>query len=455
MFCRRALFQLLPLALVLAVLLPTTGAAQAVTFNKHVLPILQNNCQSCHRPGQIGPMSLLNYKDARPWAKAIKEAVVSRKMPPWLADPKYGHFNNDRSLKPAEIETLTAWADGGAAEGDAKDAPSPVQWPGDGWQIQPEVVVEAPPYSVPARGVKEWEQLAIPSPFKEDTWITSVEVLPGQPSVVHHYCFNFQTHKPEIEYNVYEWMEVPRDDEGVAKNPHRGVDTKEGYVLRRKVGSTEEHRFQGRQTIRGGSEFCYLPGLPFEDYRPVNAGVFVPGGSDIILSMHYTPNGTAVTDRTKIGFTVAKTPPMKRFVRQDGEDGQNPPVLRKHAIQELAIPPGESNYLAPVAEITFLKDLEVVWFRPHAHVRAKSVQYKLKYPDGREQIVLNVPRYDFNWQLTYRTSIQVPKGSKMFVEFRYDNSANNKYNPNPNKWVYYGDQSWEEMGTPNMGFLVD
>ncbi len=417
-----------------------------VTFYKDVLPILQKNCQSCHRPGQIGPMSLMSHKEARPWAKAIKAAVLSKKMPPWFADPQYGHFNNDRSLKPAEIETLAAWADSGAVEGDSKDAPAPVPWPADGWQIQPDIAVDLPLYPVPARGVKEWEQLAIPAPFKEDTWVTSVEILPGQPSVVHHFCFNFEKHKP---------MEVPRDDDGVSKNRGRGVDTKEGIVIRREVGRTEETRRQGIQTIRGGNEFCYLPGLPYEDYRPVNAGVFVPAGSDIVMSLHYTPNGVALVDRTRIGFTVAKVPPAKRFVPQDGEDGQSAPLVRRHAIRELAIPPYERNYLGPAAEITFLKDVELVWFRPHAHMRATSVQYKLAYPDGREEIVLNVPHYDFNWQLTYRTSLKIPKGSRMHVEFRYDNSANNKYNPDPSKWVYYGDQSWEEMGTPNMGFLMD
>jgi hypothetical protein len=430
-------------------------ATAAVTFTKDVLPILQKNCQSCHRPGQIGPMSLLTYKDARPWTKAIKSAVLTKKMPPWFADPQYGHFNNDRSLKPAEIETLVAWAEGGALEGDPKDAPAPIQWPDEGWQIQPDVSVDLPAYRVPGRGVKEWEQLAIPAPFKEDTWVTSVEILPGQPSVVHHYCFNFEKHKPTTLYNVYEWMEVPRDEDGISRNRSRGVDTKEGIVIRRAVGSTEETRHEGRQTIRGGNEFCYLPGLPYEDYRPVNAGVFVPAGSDIVVSMHYTPNGVDLIDRTRIGFTVSKEPPAKKFIPQDGEGGASAPVVRRHAIQELAIPPNESNYLAPVADITFQKDVELVWFRPHAHVRGKSVQYKLFYPDGREEIVLNVPHYDFNWQLTYRTSLKIPKGSRMHVEFRYDNSANNKYNPDPNRWVYYGDQSWEEMGTPNMGFLVD
>ncbi len=428
---------------------------RVVTFYKDVFPILQKNCQTCHRPGQIAPMSLLTYKDARPWAKAMKAAVVARKMPPWFADPKYGHFNNDRSLKPAEIETLVAWVDRGAVEGNAKDAPAPVQWPDEGWQIKPDVVIDLPAYKVPATGVKEWEQLAIPAPFKEDTWVTSVEISPGQPAVVHHYCFNFETHKPTTVYNVYEWMEVPRDGDGVATNHKRGADTKEGIVLRRAVGSTVETRQPGRQTIRGGNQFCYLPGLPYEDYRPVNAGVFVPAGSDIVVSMHYTANGVDLIDKTRIGFTVTKVAPAKRFIPQDGEDGANAPVARKQTIQDLAIPPYESNYVGPPADITFLTDVELVWFRPHAHMRAISAQYKLFYPDGRDEIVLNVPHYDFNWQLTYRTSLKIPKGSRMHVEFSYDNSANNRFNPDPSKWVYYGDQSWEEMGTPNMGFLVD
>src|SRR5207249_7622182 len=148
---------------------------------------------------------------------------------------------------PADIDPLVSWVDQGAAESAAKDAPPPVEWPDDGWQIQPEVVVDLPPYRVPARGVKEWEQLALPAPFKEDTWVTSVEILPGQPAVVHHLCFNFEKHKPTTLYNVYEWMDVPRDEDGVSKNRARGVDTKEGIVVRRDVGSTEEKREAGFQ----------------------------------------------------------------------------------------------------------------------------------------------------------------------------------------------------------------
>ena len=184
-------------------------SAKVVTFHTDVLPLVQKHCQSCHRPGQIGPFSMLTYKEARPWARAIKQAVVSREMPPWFADPQYGHFDNDRSLKQAEIDTIAAWVDSGAAEGDPKDAPAPIEWPAGGWQIQPDVVVELPPYPVPAYGVKEWENLAIPAPFTRDTWVTSVEVLPGQPGLVHHMCFSFEKHKPTTPHYVYEWGGSP------------------------------------------------------------------------------------------------------------------------------------------------------------------------------------------------------------------------------------------------------
>jgi len=231
------------------------------------------------------------------------------------------------------------------------------------------------------------------------------------------------------------------------------------------VGSTVETRRSGRPDVRGGNEFCYLPGLAFEDYRSLQAGVFVPAGSDILVSVHYTTNGAAVVDRTRIGFTIAKEAPAKVFVSQGGGgEGEvaaaslatDNSILERHQANDtLAIPPNDANYPGPPADITFKKDIELVWFRPHAHVRGKSVRYTLIYPDGREEIVLDVPHYDFNWQLTYRTSLKIPKGSRMHVQFTYDNSANNKYNPNQNKWVYYGGQSWEEMGTPNMGFVAE
>jgi hypothetical protein len=432
-----------------------TDDNNAPTFYKNVLPIVQAHCQSCHRPGQIGPFSLLDYQSARPWAKAIKSAVATKVMPPWFASSESLHFDNDRSLKQAEIDTMVAWVNNGAPAGEPSDAPPPVQWPQGGWNIKPDVTVDLPPFPVPATGVLEWENLVIPSPFKEDTWVTSVEILPGATAVVHHECFGFEEHKPTTPYNVYEWVGVPRDDNGVAKDHDGTTGPKDGTVFSQAVGSTEVTAREGKPLLHGSNEFCYLPGLTYEDYRSVHAGVLVPAGSDMFLTIHYTTNGAAVTDRSRIGFTVAKEPPPMRFVPQGTGDGDAPEAGRKQANEKLAIPPYDGNYSGPPADITFKKDVTLVWFRPHAHVRGKSVRYTLIYPDGRQQVVLDVPHYDFNWQLEYQTLLKIPAGSRMSVQFTYDNSASNKYNPDPSKWVYYGGQSWEEMGTPNMGFLMD
>ena len=451
----------------LAVAVAATASAEpaSVTFTKDVLPILQKNCQSCHRPGQVAPMSLITYEDARPWAKAIKAAVAQRKMPPWFADRNYGHFTNDRSLAQSDVDTLARWADTGAVQGNPKDAPAAIQWPKDGWGIQPDVVMDLPAHDVPARGVLEWELIAFPSPFKTDTWVTSMEILPGDPSVVHHMCFSFEKHKPTTVYNRYEWVQVPRDATGNPTPGNSGFGELPGMIIAtRDVGSADVKLRQGHPTLKQNLDFCYLPGAGYDDYRSWGAGKLVPAGSDIILSLHYTTNGKAIVDRTKIGFTVAKTPPAKKFLVQGA--GEDAPVIAPTAASnravfasaynpQFAIPPNDASYLAPPMDITFLRDAEIVRLRPHAHVRGKSAQYRLTYPNGRDEIVLNVPNYDFNWQLSYATSIHVPKGSRLRFEFRYDNSASNKNNPDPARWVYQGFQSWEEMMAPNLGFLVD
>lgn len=445
----------------------STQSATPVTFHNDVLPILQKNCQSCHRPGQIAPFSMLNYQETRPWAKAIKGAVVSRTMPPWPADRNYGHFLNDRSLKQADIDTLAAWADTGASEGDPSTAPAPVQWPADNWKIQPDRIVDLPAYPVPARGTLEWYNLAVPVPFQEDTWVTSMELLPGDPAVVHHICWSFEKHRPTTVYNRYEWMELPRDEAGVATiRGNTPMIREEQIIATQVVGSAEIKRSRGRLSIAGGIQFCYVPGLTYEDYRVWGAGRLVPAGSDIILSIHYTPNGKEVVDRSRIGFTVAKTPPAKKFVQLLAAGGAVPTgaggvpagaggVPTGATRRMLAIPPFDDNYLAPPLDITFLKDVELVWLWPHAHLRGKSAMFKLIHPDGREEILLNVPRYDFNWQLSYQTSVKIPKGARIHAELRYDNSAKNKFNPDPSRWVYEGDQTWEEMTGLVTGYLLD
>jgi hypothetical protein len=407
--------------------------SSAVTFNRDVLPVLQKHCQTCHRPGQVAPMSFLTYKETRPWAKAMKAAVTLRKMPPWFADPKFGHFLNDQSLKPGEMEAIAKWADTGAAEGNPKDAPPAIQWP-EGWRIKPDVIVAGPTYDVPAHpknNVVEWVSITVPSGFTKDTWITSVQIKPEHPAVAHHICLGFNPHTPNIKYNDPVWQDKPRDEEGSAI-PGKGPTF---------APASPDGRF------RSMSEDCYLPGNPVADYRDFHAAKLVPAGSDITLNLHYTPNGTAVTDHVQVGFTVAQEAPQRRYVSFLTSAPSDP--------AHFAIPPNDGNWQSPPAEVTFNQDVELVYLMPHMHFRGKDMTYSLVYPDGRTEVILNVPHYDFNWQLGYNTTIQVPKGTKLHIEAHFDNSVNNKFNPNPNKTVYYGEMTWEEMMNPFFGVVVD
>ena len=441
-----------------------TGAAaqsSTSTFNKDVLPILQNNCQGCHRPGQIAPMSLLTYKDARPWAKAIKNAVVTKTMPPWFADEKYGHFLNERRLKQNEIDVISKWADAGAPEGNAKDAPVPVQWPEGGWQIKPDKVVDGPTYEVPAKGVVEWTWYVVPGGFDKDTWVTSIEVLPSQKAVTHHVCLSYVQHTPDIEYfKAVLPRAIQRDENG---NEIRNVGGQRGGPgggapgPGPRGGGAEQ---RGPAGVPGGVlaaifgrsagtaliEECYEPGRAPADFRPLNAAKLIPAGTDIAVNVHYTPNGTPVTDHVQIGFTVAKETPKRRYIAMSATSPSSP--------AQFAIPPNNPNWEAPPAVVTFDQDVELVGLMPHMHVRGKAARFDLEYPDGKKETILNVPKYDFNWQLWYDTSIKVTKGTTMRVYAWYDNSANNKFNPNPNATVYYGDQTWEEMHFPSYGLVL-
>ena len=403
-----------------------------ITFSKDVLPILQKNCQSCHRPGQMAPVSFLTYRETRPWAKAIKDAVLTRKMPPWFADPKHGHFTNDNSLKQTEIETLTKWADSGAKEGKAGDAPTPIKWP-NGWMIEPDIIVQGSSFDVPAttkNNVVEWMNVIVPTGFKTDTWITSVQIKPKYPEVTHHICIvGYLPHTPDIQYNVPEWKDKVRDQDGSAI-PGKGP-TSGGRASR---------------AVEAGGD-CYVPGNPAGDYRSFGAAKLVPAGSDMLLSLHYTPNGTAVRDDVLIGYTVMKEPPKRRYVTFFPSASTDPKLF--------AIPPRHPNWQSPPVDMTFDADAELVYMMPHMHARGKDMTYTLEYPDGRKEVVLHVPRYDFNWQLGYHTSVHVPKGSKIHVDAHYDNSPNNRSNPNPEKTVYYGEMTWEEMMMPFFGVVVD
>jgi hypothetical protein len=395
-----------------------------VTFYSDVQPILEAKCQTCHRPGEVAPMSLVTYVDARPWAKAIKAAVLARKMPPWSADPRYGHFLNDPTLTTDEIQTLSDWADGGAPAGDPITRP-PVAFQ-NGWKIPPDVIVSLPhPIPVPAKGVVEITEVTIPTGFTRDTWVASIESRPGNPAVVHHADVFLVPHKKGVKYGVPEVTTKLRDADGVAVDKVQSDDALRDLL---------------------GLEAIYVPGVSPADYRVHGAAKLIPGGTDFIIQMHYTPNGTATTDQTQVGFTLAKEKPSRRFVTIV------PTALRDES--HFHIPAGDPNWESH-AEVVFEQDAELAWLLPHMHLRGKDMTYRLIYPTGESETILTV-KYDFNWQLSYdlRNPIAVPKGTRLKVTAHFDNSPNNPFNPDPSKDVWWGDQTWEEMMIPYFGVIV-
>jgi hypothetical protein len=403
------------------------SAPPTVTFNKDVLPILQKNCQVCHRPGEIGPMPLISYEGTRPWAKAIKGAVVARKMPPWFADPKYGHFTNDRRLSDRDVRKIVAWVDAGAPEGDAKDKPSPIAWT-DGWNIQPDSIFQMPdPYTIPPTGVLDYIYIVIPTGFTRDMWVTAAEVRPSARSVVHHVIavvrppgsLWMKDAKPLVPYIA---PKQSTEGEPDANDP-------------------------GSEPVNMSYELlaAYSPGIQPQRFDIDHSAKLIPAGSDIVLQVHYTPNGkTSVQDQTRVGITFAKEPPPKRFFSAVAN------------ASHWAIPPGDPNYEAH-GSITFGEPVELVFIQPHMHLRGKDMTIRLVYPAGQSETLLSVPHYDFNWQIIYYLAkpLQLPKGARVEVTAHWDNSANNPNNPDPAKTVKWGDQSWDEMLSVPMGVIID
>lgn len=244
----------------------------------------------------------------------------------------------------------------------------------------------------------------------------------------------FVPHDPNIPYNV------PLLPRGEILRDKDGVEIK-------KPGPPQATPILSLFAKGNGIEECYEPGRGPADFRQYNAAKLIPAGTDIAINVHYTPNGNAVTDHVEIGFTVAKEPPKRRYLALSGA----PSTDR----DKFAIPPYADNFEVPPAEFTFAQDVELVGLMPHMHVRGKSNTFYLDQPDGKSEIILNIPKYDFNWQQWFDTSVKVAKGTKLRVVARYDNSINNKFNPDPSKTVYYGDQTWEEMHFPSFGVVVD
>jgi hypothetical protein len=427
----------------------TPETALPVTFNQHVLPILQENCQSCHRAGEIGPMDFTSYGGTRPWAKAIKSAVLNKQMPPWLADSRYGVFRNAPKLTESDIRTLVAWVDAGAPEGDSADRPVPRKW-NEGWRIQPDVVVSMPEsVRIQAQGAGEVREFLVANPFNEDTWVTAIEVRPGDRSVVHHAIL--QVSDPEVDQALHERLaNTPflsaaaaalNSKNRVVPDPNGGS----GYSGVRGLLSRAEELRTGKGSFMT-MEAVYAPGAPPMDYRHSGSAKLIRGGGQIRIEMHYTPNGKETFDQTRIGFTLAKAPVRRSFVLMAPE----------HLVDTgRPIPAGDGNWES-TGEITFTRDVELVWFMPHMHLRGKDMTFQITYPDGRVETVLSA-RYNFNWQIGYEVEkpIRIPRGARMLVTAHHDNSANNKLNPEPGKEVLWGDLTGQEMMIPWFGVVVD
>jgi hypothetical protein len=279
----------------------------------------------------------------------------------------------------------------------------------------------------------------MPSGFTKDTWVSSVQIKPEFPAVTHHLCLAYVPHNPAYKYGVSYWYDKERDEGGSAL-ADKGPTFLGGGTLRSSDGIAPT------VPLPGGAEECYLPGNFAADFRAIHAAKLIPAGYDIVFALHYTPNGTAVTDHVQVGFTVLDHAPERRYV----SFLTSSPTDAKR----FAIPPNNPNWESPEAEVTFLEDAELVYLMPHMHFRGKDMTYRLEFPDGTSKTILSVPRYDFNWQLGYNTAIKVPKGTKMHVSAHFDNSTNNKFNPDPNKTVYYGTMTWEEMMNPFYSVVV-
>jgi hypothetical protein len=389
-----SLFLFTGVALVCANFAPTLSSSEArnkiaaPTFTKDIAPIFNTNCVSCHREGEIAPMALTSYKESRPWAKAIREKVVSREMPPWHADPKHGEWANDCRLSQKDLDTIVAWVDSGTKEGDPKDLPPAPKF-AKGWQIgEPDVVINMPEeFTVPAQGAVPYMYFTVPSNFKEDKYIAAMEARAGDLSVVHH---------------IVVYVRDPKE---------RPAKQDIGTGL---LGALSP----------GNTPFIAQPGT----------AKLIKAGSNIVFQMHYTPSGKVTKDRSMIGLKFANGPVEKVITTTAAWD------------PSFVIPANAENHEIK-AVYTVDEDIEILSLMPHMHLRGKDYVYRAIYPDGRSEILLNVPRYDFGWQVYYypKKAIRIPKGSRIETIAHYDNSTKNPQNPDPTKPVRFGEQTWEEM----------
>ena len=415
---------LLCLSLPVASIGSATAADEKPAYSD-VEPILREHCQGCHQPGEVAPMSLRTYDEVRPWARAIRRAVASRAMPPWFADPAIGTFRNDPRLSDAEIETVVSWVEGGAPHGPgpeagAASAPREIREHDPQWLIgSPDLIVEMPePFVVPAEGTVEYVYIRMPTELSEDRWIHALEVQPGARSVVHHIDLLVCARGCEADGDL------------AALEP--GVATQ-------LAGSpiTEKPRLRRESSVDGDDlEFLasFLPGgRPLQ--LPPGTARRLAAGSELIFNIHYTPNGEAVRDQSRVGFVFGPRP--ERRVVSFFLDNWT-----------FWIPAGDSDYEL-TSSAWLARDVELLGLTPHMHFRGKSAEIVVQRPSSPPESLLSVPRYDFNWQITYLLDQpkRLPAGSRIDTVLHWDNSAGNPYNPDPTRDVPWGRQTTDEMAS--------
>ncbi|HZI29822.1 MAG TPA: cytochrome c [Gemmatimonadaceae bacterium] len=400
---------------------PRAGSARTAdpTFAEDVAPIVYRNCTSCHRPDGLAPFSLLDYESAAPKAGKIKSMVRSGQMPPWQAVGPRGVFRNDRRLTDEEKAIIIRWVDSGAKPGNLNQLP-PRPIYSSGWEIgTPDAIVQMPDaFVVPASGTVEYQYFEVPTGITEDKWVQAIEIMPGSREVVHH---------------VLVYARVPSPPGATPPTPASPRPTPL-FVRNREHDVPDPPRSDSTPRRQLGALIgSTAPGTNVVEF-PAGAALRLRAGTVLTFQMHYTPHGHQMKDRTSIGFKFAKERPDEEIFAAAFVNGS------------FTIPAGARDVAVP-SGIGVTQPVKVWGLLPHTHLRGTRWLYKLERPDGTSETVLDVPRYDFNWQTYYlfKTPLEIPAGGKLTSMAWYDNSASNKDNPDPSVEVRWGDQTWEEM----------
>jgi len=433
--------------------------ANVPTFSKDVAPIVFSNCATCHRAGEVAPMTLTSYEEVRPWAKVIKNKIVAREMPPWGADPAHSlKMRNDRSLTQAQIDTIVAWVDGGAPKGSDADLP-PLPTFKEGWTAgrEPDAILEMPvEFSIPAEGELGVQMFYSKVPWSEDRFAETLEIRPGNRAVVHH-----------AGVFVVDIPEGARIVNGRLVMPDGKASTDRGAGA---AGRADDTALPGANKL-----LSWVPGRGVDSHR-TDIGKRIPAGKYISWQIHYNPIGKETTDRTRLGIwfnkaqvthellirqagdALATTKGGLSLYRAEGKEVEytaDEGSTRRRSKTPNIPPYAEDWSLTGITPVT--EDITLYAMSPHMHLRGKSLRWVVVYPDGREQTILDVPKFDFNWQIEYEleTPLKIPAGSKILGIGKYDNSPKNKWNPAPNLELYWSEQSWDEMYQPFTLYSVD